>query len=256
VGGGVVLDPAPPRTADLRRLNVLADGDPLAIARVTIDAPVTRAEVGARGLLAPHELDAGLGAVSSAEGWFFSDAWLQRTAARAEAELRERERTSPLEPGVPVAELLDGEPWAAAVLPLLDAERRGTHVYRPGTSASLAGHAAAAAELEARLGEAGIAAVKVSDAGLARFLERQRRLVRLGDGWAIGADAYLTARDILLRECESAGGITLARFRDLVGTGRRDAQLLLERFDSDGITRRVGDRRLLRRSVREGARPD
>jgi selenocysteine-specific elongation factor len=256
VGGGVVLDPAPPRATDLRRLDVLADGDAAAIARATIDVPVTRAEVEARGLLAPHELDAGLAALSSAEGWFFSDAWLERTAARVEAQLRERERTSPLEPGVPVAELLDGEPWAAAVLPLLDTEQRGTHVYRPGTAASLGGHAAAAAELETRLDEAGIAAVKVSDPGLARFLERQRRLVRLGDGWAIGADAYLTARDILVRECESAGGITLARFRDLVGTGRRDAQLLLERFDSDGITRRVGDRRLLRRSVREAARPE
>jgi selenocysteine-specific elongation factor len=256
VGGGVVLDPAPPRKADLRRLEVLADGNPAAIAQVTIEAPVTRAQVAARGLLAADELEAGLAAVRSTQGWFFSGAWLERTAARVEAQLRERERTSPLEPGVPVAEVLDGEPWAAAVLPLLDVERRGANVYRPGTSASLGAHAAAAAELEARLGDAGIAAVKVNDAGLARYLERERRLVRLGDGWAIGADAYLTARDILVRECESAGGITLARFRDLVGAGRRDAQLLLERFDSDGITRRVGDRRLLRRSMRAAKRPE
>jgi selenocysteine-specific elongation factor len=253
VGGGVVLDPSPPRRGDLRRLGVLAEGDPGAIARVTVDAPVTRADVAARGLLAPHELDGGLAALRSSEGWFFSDAWLERTAVRVEAQLRERERTSPLDPGLSVAELLDGAPWAAAVLPLLEVERRGTHVYRPGASASLGGHAAEAAELEVRLGEAGVTAVKVSDARLARFLERQGRLVRLGDGWAIGADAYMTARDILVRECESAGGITLARFRDLAGTGRRDAQLLLERFDSDGITRRVGDRRVLRRSAREAA---
>jgi selenocysteine-specific elongation factor len=56
---------------------------------------------------------------------------------------------------------------------------------------------------------------------------------------------------VLVTECRSAGEITLARFRDLLGTGRRDAQLLLERFDQDGLTRRIGDRRVLRRAARE-----
>jgi selenocysteine-specific elongation factor len=72
--------------------------------------------------------------------------------------------------------------------------------------------------------------------------------VPLGEGHAIGVDAYDVARDVLLTECRATGEITLARFRDLVGTGRRDAQLLLERFDADGLTRRVGDRRVLRRA--------
>jgi selenocysteine-specific elongation factor len=71
--------------------------------------------------------------------------------------------------------------------------------------------------------------------------------VRVGDGYAVSADAYATAKETLVAECESAGRITLARFRDLVGVGRRTAQLLLERFDADGLTRRVGDERMLRR---------
>ena len=45
--------------------------------------------------------------------------------------------------------------------------------------------------------------------------------------------------------------MTLARFRDLLGVGRRAAQLLLERFDADGVTRRVGDGRVLRRAAKE-----
>jgi hypothetical protein len=53
----------------------------------------------------------------------------------------------------------------------------------------------------------------------------------------------------MLTECRDARTITLARFRDLVGVGRRDAQLLLERFDADGLTRRVGDERVLRRKA-------
>ena len=39
-------------------------------------------------------------------------------------------------------------------------------------------------------------------------------------------------------------------FRDLLGTGRKPAQLLLERFDADGLTRRVGDERVLRRRAK------
>jgi selenocysteine-specific elongation factor len=55
-----------------------------------------------------------------------------------------------------------------------------------------------------------------------------------------------------VEECEAAGSITLARFRDLLGTSRKPAQLLLERFDSDGVTRRQGDERVLRRRARSG----
>ena len=77
-------------------------------------------------------------------------------------------------------------------------------------------------------------------------------MVRVGDGLAIGADAYEAARRVLVEECERAGSITLARLRDLLGTSRRPAQLLLERFDADGVTRRVGDARVLRRGA---ARP-
>jgi selenocysteine-specific elongation factor len=73
--------------------------------------------------------------------------------------------------------------------------------------------------------------------------------VRLGHGQAVGADAFAGARRALVEECEREGRITLARFRDLLGASRRSAQLLLERFDADGLTRRVGDERVLRRGA-------
>ncbi|HET6658135.1 MAG TPA: SelB C-terminal domain-containing protein, partial [Gaiellaceae bacterium] len=126
--------------------------------------------------------------------------------------------------------------------------RRGATVYLPGASASLGARAEAAASLERQLAASALAATKVEDAELARFLESEERLVRLGDGYAVSAGAYEVACDLVLTECRAAGEITLARFRDLAGVGRRDAQLLLERMDVDGITRRVGDRRVLRRT--------
>jgi selenocysteine-specific elongation factor len=250
VGGGVVLDPAPPRHLDPARLELLESGDPVAIARAAVDMPVTRAELAARGVLAPHELDVGLGALARAEEWYFADEWLARTSAGVEARLRTRAESTPLDPGLPLAELLPRAPWASAILPLLPVERRGSSAYLPGAAASLGERSGAAAALERELAAAGVGAVKVDDPDLARYLERAGALVRLGDGWAVGAGGYEVARDVLVRECREAGRITLGRFRDLLGTGRRDAQLLLERLDADGVTRRLGDARVLRRAAR------
>ena len=150
-----------------------------------------------------------------------------------------------------MAELLPPEPWAPAVLPLLPVERRGGIAYLPGVAASLGARAGAAEALQRELDASGPAAVKVDDGELARYLEGEERLVRLGDGFVVSAAAYGRARELVVEECRTAGEITLARFRDLAGVGRRDAQLILERIDQDGLTRRIGDRRVLRRAGRE-----
>ena len=131
-------------------------------------------------------------------------------------------------------------------------ERRGASAYLPSHAASLGARDGAARELEAALAAGGVEPVAVEDRELGRYLEAEGRMVRVGDGLAIGADAYEAARRVLVEECERAGSITLARLRDLLGTSRRPAQLLLERFDADGVTRRVGDARVLRRGA---ARP-
>jgi hypothetical protein len=169
-----------------------------------------------------------------------------------EQRLRAHAETSPLDPGLAPPELLPAEPWAAAILDLLPVERRGPRVYLPGSAASLGQRAEAASALERTLADAGLAATKVDDAELARYLEGEGRLVRVGDGYAISTGAYELARDLVSTECAAAGEITLARFRDLACVGRRDAQLLLERMDVDGLTRRLGDRRILRGSRRAG----
>jgi hypothetical protein len=184
-----------------------------------------------------HVLDGDPAGVERAGEWVFSHEWLDELRGELERRLT---AADPLDPGIhPPA-----EPWSAALVPLLGLERKGAKLYRPGATASLGGRAGAAAELEARLG---IEPVKVEDAKLALFLEQQGTLVRLGDGMAVSAEAFERARQALVDECGATGKITLARFRDLIGVGRRAAQLLLERFDADGITRRTGDERVLRR---------
>jgi selenocysteine-specific elongation factor len=231
LGGGVVLDPAPPRHRDAERVARVERGE----VGATIDAPVLADSL-------RHLVEGELAGVERAGPWVFSQEWLRRL----EEELRSRiEAADPIDPGIPPP----AEAWAADVLPLLPFERRGAKLYLPGAVATLAGRQKDAAALERSMTAAGVRPTKVADDELARFLEANGTLVRLGDGYAIGADGYEVAKDVALTEARAAGEITLARFRDLVGVGRRDAQLLLERFDRDGLTRRVGDRRVLRRAA-------
>jgi selenocysteine-specific elongation factor len=225
VGGGIVLDPAPPRRVDAERLAVAEAGDASAL----VHEPVRAHALEVRGFT--------VGSLAQADGWVFAPEWLEDLRA----ELRRRiAETDPIDPGVPPP----SASWANAVVPLLGLERRGSKLYEPGSSVVV--DERAAAELESALELAGYEPVE-ADRALAGVLEARGRLVVVGDGSAIGPAAYASARDTLVAECEAAGSITLARFRDLLGSSRRPAQLLLERFDADGLTRRVGDTRVLRR---------
>ncbi len=214
VAGGTVLDPSPARHADPARFEQAQRGEARVHAPALVDGE-----------------------------WRFSDDWL----AELELALRRRlEQADPLDPGTPAPT----EPWAKDVLARLPFERRGSMLYLPGASGTLGPRAAEAEALAAAVEAAAPGAAKAEDPELARFLERDGRLVRLGDGWAVSAAAYERARALVLEECAASGQITLARFRDLAGCGRRDAQLLLERLDADGVTRRVGEGRVLRRAAR------
>jgi selenocysteine-specific elongation factor len=229
LGGGRVLDPAPARHRNAARMEALERGE------VAIHAPVLVDSL-------RHVLDREPEGVERAGPWAFARAWLDEL----ERDLRSRiAAADPIDPGVPPPP----EPWASDIAPLLPFELRGAKLYEPGATASLGAREADARELEHEIAEAGMRATRVEDDELARYLEARGTLVRLGPEHAVSREAYERAREALVGECTASGDIALARFRDLVGTGRRDAQLLLERFDRDGLTRRVGDRRVLRRAA-------
>jgi selenocysteine-specific elongation factor len=234
LGGGVVLDPAPPRHADPRRFELLERGEIAGLVHAPVRAESLRH-------LSPQDLEG----LIRAGDWVFAREWLDEKRSELHARLA---AADPLDPGIPPPP----EPWSRDVLPLLGVERRGAKIYLPEARGALGVHAEEASRIEAELERAGLTPTRVEDKQLAAFLEREGRLVRLGDGLAVGAGAFEQAKRLLLEECERAGSITLARFRDLVGGGRKQAQLLLERFDADGLTRRVGDARVLRRRARAG----
>jgi selenocysteine-specific elongation factor len=107
--------------------------------------------------------------------------------------------------------------------------------------------------VERDLEAAGGRLFRVTDGRAAAQLEQEGRLVRIGDGFALDRADYERAKAIVVAECEHAGTISLARFRDLLGESRRTAQLVLERLDGDGVTLRDGDRRRLRRRAKSGS---
>jgi selenocysteine-specific elongation factor len=242
VGGGRVLDPAPSRRLEPARLELLDRGDPGEIVHMLAAEPITFSTLQALGLCTPAQLGIGLAALEATGDWAYRPEWLDGVRTLVRERLAERARTSPLDPGIPLGDLLPPEPWAPAILPLLHVERRDGKAYLPGATASLGDRAEAAARMQAAL--TGDAAVRVDDRELATYLESVGKLKRVGDGFAVSNDLYERGREALA----TLAPITLAGFRDALGISRRTAQLLLERYDADGLTRRVGDERVLRRS--------
>ena len=227
VGGGVVLDPAPPRHASTERMELVERGEIAA----TVHEPV-------REEMLRHLVDGPLEGVERAGGWIFSRAWLD--GLRAEPRAADR-RGRPARPGrAAAARAVGGRGRAAA------RARAARREALPAGRGRRARRARATPPPPSRRSSGSSRCA--SRTGRSPASSRSRaRLVRVGDGLAVAPAAYERARAALVAECEVAGRITLARFRDLLGVGRKTAQLLLERFDADGLTRRVGDERVLRR---------
>ncbi len=77
-------------------------------------------------------------------------------------------------------------------------------------------------------------------------LKKSGRIVTLGRDAFISAEVVEEAWKKCARCIMDEGRITAARFRDILGTGRKIAILLLEYFDAEGLTLRRGDERTLR----------
>src|SRR5213082_2262787 len=188
VGGGRVVDPAPPRRLEPERLDILERGDPAEIVSLLVPEPVTTTALQAMGLWTPAQLASGLAAANLAGEWAYRPTWLEGVRRVVRERLAERAEANPLDPGIPLGELLPHEPWAPSILPLLHVERRDGKAYAPGVAASLGNRAEAAERLEAELNAEGIA--KADDAELAGNLEAAGRLKRVGNGFVVSSELY------------------------------------------------------------------
>ncbi len=111
----------------------------------------------------------------------------------------------------------------------------------------------AALELEARLRAAGFAPPLDSELGpdaaaeLAA-LRAHGRAVRVARSLHFHVEALAEVQRRVVELLSERDSLTLAELRDELGSSRKFAQALLEHFDSDRLTRRVGEARVLRRN--------
>jgi selenocysteine-specific elongation factor len=95
---------------------------------------------------------------------------------------------------------------------------------------------------------------KVGD--VVRVMEREKSVVRVATDLYFLADSVDNVRTVLYKYLSENGEITAATFRDLLGSSRKYTIALLEHFDREGITVRVGDARRLKSAApggRQGA---
>ncbi|HET6846114.1 MAG TPA: selenocysteine-specific translation elongation factor [Anaerolineales bacterium] len=283
IGGGTILDPHPSarhRRHDpslLASLRALSAGSP---ADIVYETALSLGPVTADHLARHSGLPADVAASAlsqllatakvvvleaqrvhgETEAWVLASRDIERIDARMQTSLSNFHASFPLRRGMPREELrnqmrMDARPFMAVLTHL---EKAGHLTSRDG-SVALVGH-------EVSLSETQQAAV---DALMERFAANPYAPPSIKEcAESVGMEVWLVLRDMgilvpvsedvafsrsvydsmvqrLQAELERRGKITLADVRDLFGTSRRYAQSFLEHLDEIGLTRRIGDSRVL-----------
>lgn len=264
VGGGIILDAHPPSRPDVRALERRLGTAPEDLQALLVGelGALRTADLLTVGGRVPEEIPG----ATFLEGWWVSDTLAEQLEGLLLAELEGFHRSSPLLPGLPVAELrarvLDaagGAPEDVLALLLARMERRGT-IERDGTVVRRAGHTVSlgdrepeAARLVAQI-EAGQPTPptqpELEAMGVPRDLidacVATGRLARVSPDVILTPGFLARAEQVARGEAAGPAGLTVSRFRELLGTTRKYALPILGSFDERGITRRDGDVRRLR----------
>ncbi len=289
LGGGAILDVAPPRrrrsdpqvAAGLALLATGGAGAGIALRVARAGFAGTTRDALARETGLPRDALAAAIESALAEGAFVAladDAFVARERlAQAERGLAEALATfhaaNPIKPGMPRGALRGALPenaslalFEAALAALaargavaLEAELVRAASFAPTLSAreeAIAARlreSARAAGLEPRTlreWETELAAPEATLREVLAHLERSGALVRApGELW-FDAQAVATLRAKLVAHLEAHGEIGTAAYKDLIGTTRKFAVPLMELFDTEHLTVRRGEVRVLKRRPR------
>ncbi len=268
IGGGVVLDIAPPRKDMPERLKMLAQGtveERVALLIRESKYGLTTADLIARtGLLAAViEKAAGSVAALLAQSWFVDKDWLKATAAKWKVLLADFHRQYPLVPGLGKEEMRSREaPNAPPALfdAMLAAD---TQILITGDVVHLATHKLALKQdeeqalekIEAAFARAGLTAPALAEVlktsgveaararNLLQILIRNKKLVRIGDDLVFHHSALAALRQLLAGH--KGERFAVGDFKDWTGISRKYAIPLLEHLDREHVTVREGDSRLV-----------
>ncbi|RMF35034.1 MAG: selenocysteine-specific translation factor, partial [Chloroflexi bacterium] len=283
IGGGVVVDPHPGRKHRrfrpevLSRLETLAHGTPAEVALQTLEreGPLTGRELaqasglGQEAWPALNELIAAKQVVVLAPqpaGHLANQVLISRSGwtallERMERELRAYHRRYPLRPGIPREALRQQLRLAPRTFNnfLARAAAEG-HVVEEGTTVRHPEHRIRfTEEQEARIQRLlrrfqaqpytppGVKESRalVGDEVLAALLG-QGRLVQISEEILFLPETYQEMVAWVKQTIREQGSVTVAQLRDAFRTSRKYALALLEHLDATGVTRRIGDERVLR----------
>jgi len=267
VGGGIALDPAPPRAATPRHVAFLAR-------RAATDDRQERATLAIEeaGAIRITELESQVGttpALASADGWLVADDLAERVAASVTASLTSFHMEQPLAEGMPLdvarRTVLDAvrehgtraEPGIADAM--LDHLADDRVITRDATTVRLATHAVSLVEHEPEL-DTLIAAISGEheatpptvkqlvasgfDPALIDAAGRSGRLIRLSPDLVVTPAVLAHAVEVAREHAED--GMTVSALREALNTSRKYAVPLAGYLDATGVTRRQGDLRFPR----------
>lgn len=284
IGGGVVLDVSPPRRtrprpAERELLDALAahDIDAAAVGLLASrDVPMTSAEVATalgvpRAGVADALSRAGLERLKAGgETYFLTVTMRDELLERVREQLLAFHVANPKATGIAVLALRDrvrrGLPdrvfdavLALAVAGGMAVADRGLVRHPEAAASAVAAEEAAGTALLPLLRAQGLAPSTVADlAGAAgvdaqvarRVLTRlaaEGSVVRLGSELHFAKEAVDGSRDAVVAWLTAHGRATAAELRDAIGVSRKYAIPLLEYLDAQGVTKREGDERVLRK---------
>jgi selenocysteine-specific elongation factor len=267
IGGGMVLDIAPPRRSTAERLQILERGStPEKVALLISESKcgMGMADLIARTGLLESEIAAAvkqpsLAAWTEPQFWVVDSSWAQGRLDTIQNTLKQFHRERPLLAGLSKEELR-GKVLPGAPAFLLDALlARSKTVAVKGETVHLVSHkvalkqdeADAIAKIEHAFQTAGLAvpstpevlAVSGVEGARARtllqILLRDKKLVRIGDELVFHSTAIATLRALLATH--KGERFAVPEFKDWTGVSRKYAIPLLEFLDREKLTRRDGD---------------
>jgi len=269
IGGGIALDPAPPRAATPRHVAFLAR-------RAATDDRQARAELAIEeaGAIRATELEQQLGTLppASPDGWLLADDLFEATTASLVGVLEAFHAEQPLAEGAPLdaarRTVLDAvrahgtraEPGVADAI--LDQLAGAGLITRSAITVRLSTHAVSLTEHEPELDKL-VAAISGEheatpptikqlvadgfDQALIDAAGRSGRLIRISKDLVVTPG--LVERATVVAGNHAADGMTVSALREALGTSRKYAVPLAEYMDATGITRRQGDLRFPREGV-------
>jgi selenocysteine-specific elongation factor len=209
-----------------------------------------------KATVAPRADVAGLHARRLGDWIFSDDAW-KSVSKRAASELEAYHATYPLRSGMGREELRNRIGVSAAAFPavLRGLVEDGTLVESDGSLAA-PGHSVALedAGLVHLLDEHRFAPPALPDAmqqtgataEIVRALAQRGEIVKVSDDVAFSKEGFDAAVELVKQIIAVEGSVTVAQLRDRMSASRKPVLALLEYLDSQRVTRRVGDARVLR----------